>query len=178
MKLFVTRHGETPMNAAHRICGRTDVDLTEKGIEQAIAAGKRLQGQGICRIIASPMRRAQHTARLMAEQIGFDPNLIETDVRLIEQDYGIYENTDWDGADFYANKRQFAMRYPGGESMLDLAGRLYPLLNELKAQGGSPTLLVCHGGICRMIRTYFLDVENEAYAAFSLSNCEIMEFDL
>ena len=27
MKLYITRHGETPMNAAHRVCGRTDIDL-------------------------------------------------------------------------------------------------------------------------------------------------------
>ena len=63
--------------------------------------------------------------------------------------------------------------------MLDLAGRLYPLLNKLKAaKRPQPTLLVCHGGICRMIRTYFLDVKNTDYAAFKLSNCGIMEFDL
>ena len=62
--------------------------------------------------------------------------------------------------------------------MLDLAGRLYPMLDELKAQGGEPTLLVCHGGICRMIRTYFLDVPNEDYAAFKMANCGVLEFDL
>lgn len=39
-------------------------------------------------------------------------------------------------------------------------------------------LFVCHGGICRMIRTYFLDVKNTDYAAFKLPNCGIMEFDL
>ena len=32
--------------------------------------------------------------------------------------------------------------------------------------------------ICRMIRTYFLDVPNEAYATFKLGNCEVMEFNL
>ena len=36
MKLYITRHGETPMNAAHRVCGRTDIDLTETGVRQAI----------------------------------------------------------------------------------------------------------------------------------------------
>lgn len=55
--------------------------------------------------------------------------------------------------------------------MLDLAGRLYPFLNKLKAENGPTTLLVCHGGICRMIRTYFLDVKNTDYAAFKLPNC-------
>ena len=173
MKLYVTRHGETPMNAAHRVCGLTNIDLTEKGIAQAKEAG---QDKGIKRIIASPLLRAQHTARLIADEIGIDT--IETEQRLIEQNYGIYENTDWDSEAFNANKREFAVRYPGGESMLDLAGRLYPFLNKLKAENGPTTLLVCHGGICRMIRTYFLDVKNTDYAAFKLPNCGIMEFDL
>ena len=127
---------------------------------------------------SSPRRCAapKHTAALIAREIGVEK--IETEPRLIEQDYGIYENTDWDGEAFNRNKRQFAVRYPGGESMLDLAGRLYPMLDELKAQGGEPTLLVCHGGICRMIRTYFLDVPNEDYAAFKMANCGGLEFDL
>lgn len=176
MKLFITRHGETPMNAAHRVCGRTDIDLTENGIRQAEAAGEGLKDAGIARIIASPLLRAQHTARIIADKIGVAE--IETDARLIEQDYGVYENQDWGDPAFYANKRQFAVRYPGGESMLDLAGRLYPLLDELKAENGPAALLVCHGGICRMLRTYFLDVENEAYASFSMPNCGVLEFEL
>ncbi|MBQ2667963.1 MAG: histidine phosphatase family protein [Clostridia bacterium] len=178
MKLYVTRHGETAMNAAHRVCGRTDIDLTETGVEQAKEAGRKLQGLGIARILVSPMIRAQHTARLIAEEIGFDPEKLETEPRLIEQDYGIYENTDWDGADFKRNKAQFAVRYPGGESMMDLAGRLYPLLDELKTKGGEPTLIVCHGGICRVIRTYFEDLSNEDFPAFRLPNCAILEYDL
>ena len=92
MKLYVTRHGETPMNAAHRVCGLTNIDLTEKGIAQAKEAGRSLQDKGIKRIIASPLLRAQHTARLIADEIGIDT--IETEQRLIEQNYGIYENTE------------------------------------------------------------------------------------
>ena len=103
MKLFITRHGETTMNAENLISGRTDVALTEKGIQQAIETGKNLKDRGICRIICSPMCRAQHTARLIAEQIGFDPAWIETDERLIEQDYGIFEGQVWN-LDFQENK--------------------------------------------------------------------------
>ena len=80
MKLYVTRHGETPMNAAHRVCGLTNIDLTEKGIAQAKEAGRSLQDKGIKRIIASPLLRAQHTARLIADEIGIDT--IETEQRL------------------------------------------------------------------------------------------------
>lgn len=74
MKLYVTRHGETPMNAAHRVCGLTNIDLTEKGIAQAKEAGRSLQDKGIKRIIASPLLRAQHTARLIADEIGIIPS--------------------------------------------------------------------------------------------------------
>lgn len=81
MKLYVTRHGETPMNAAHRVCGLTNIDLTEKGIAQAKEAGRSLQDKGIKRIIASPLLRAQHTARLIADEIGID--IIETEQQLI-----------------------------------------------------------------------------------------------
>lgn len=177
MKLFITRHGETTMNVNNLISGRTDVELTEKGIQQAIETGKNLQNRSICRIIASPMARAQHTAKIIAEQIGFDPDWIETDDRLIEQDYGIFEGQVWN-LDFQANKGQFAKCYPGGESQMKVAGRIYPLLDELKAQGGAPTLLVCHGGVIRVLRTYFEDMTNEEFTAFAMQNCAVLEYNL
>ena len=54
------------------------------------------------------------------------------DDRLIEQDYGIYEGVDRQNPDFLANKRNFAFRYPNGKSMMQVAARVYPLLEELK----------------------------------------------
>lgn len=68
MKLYVTRHGETPMNAAHRVCGLTNIDLTEKGIAQAKEAGRSLQDKGIKRIHrlpapARPTHRKAHRRR-------------------------------------------------------------------------------------------------------------------
>ena len=89
MKLYVTRHGETTWNAANKVCGRTDVDLTERGREQARALGEKLRRQGvkIDRIVASPLKRAVETARLIAGQIGEPP--ISVDERLIEQEYGV-----------------------------------------------------------------------------------------
>ena len=35
MRLYIARHGQTVWNAQNKVCGITDVDLTEKGIEQA-----------------------------------------------------------------------------------------------------------------------------------------------
>lgn len=127
MKLYVARHGQTQWNAENRICGRTDLPLTDVGISQAEALAEKAAPLGIDLIVSSPMLRAHHMARIVGERCGAE---VMVDERLIEQNYGIYEGLDRKNPDFLANKRQFAVRYPGGESMLDMAGRLYPLLRE------------------------------------------------
>lgn len=177
MKLYVTRHGETTWNAANKVCGRTDVDLTERGREQARALGEKLRRQGvkIDRIVASPLKRAVETAQLIAGQIGEPP--LSVDERLIEQEYGVYEGKDRKDAGFLANKRQFAFRYPGGESMMQLAHRLYSLLEELREGYPEETvLLVCHNGVCRVLNTYFRDVTNEEFFHYELPNCGLEEY--
>ena len=176
MKLYVARHGETEWNAQGRICGRTDIPLTERGEAQAKALAEKLADKGIDLIIASPMIRARQTAAAVSQEIGIP---VVTDDRLIEQDYGIYEGKDRLDAGFLANKRRFAYRYPGGESMLDVAHRVYGLLEELKeAHPGKTILLVCHGGVCRIVRTYFEDMTNEEFSCYSEANANAREYEL
>ena len=152
MKLYITRHGETPMNAAHRVCGRTDIDLTETGVRQAIEAGQSLIGCGIRRIIASPMRRAQHTAQLIAREIGVET--IETDPRLIEQDYGIYENTDWDGEAFNRNKRQFAVRFAFLLSIPAVVGAAVFQLPDIASAASDGLLVYAVGFVTAAVSGY------------------------
>lgn len=176
MKLYVTRHGETVWNVENKVCGITDVELTEKGREQARALAERVSGCGISRVIASPLKRAQETARIIGSRYGLP---VETDLRLTEQNYGIYEGVNGRDEGFLGNKRCFAYRYPGGESMMDVAHRTYGLIEELK--GKSPdraVLLVCHGGVCRVINTYFRDMTNDEFFRYSLGNCVLEEYEL
>ena len=176
MKIYVARHGETAWNALNKVCGRTDIPLTESGQQQANKLGELVKDLPVHRIISSPMLRAVQTAQPAAEMLGLE---IETDVRLVEQDYGIYEGVDRQDPRFLANKRQFAFRYPGGEGMMDVACRVYSLLDELKENGKSENaLLVCHGGVCRLIRTYFEDMTNEEFFLYSEENANLREYEL
>lgn len=176
MKLFVTRHGETQWNVENKVCGRTDVELTGRGREQARALAERVSGLPVDRIIASPMKRAVETAQIIGARRGL---AVETDPRLIEQDYGVYEGVDRLDEGFLGNKRCFAVRYPGGESMMDVAHRVYGLIGEIKERyPGENVLLVCHGGVCRVINTYFRDMTNEAFFRYSLGNCMLEEYEL
>ena len=177
MRFFVTRHGETEWNVLNKVCGRTEVELTDKGRRQAAELADRLVDKKIDVIIVSPMKRAVETGRIIAERCGV--NDFEVDDRLIEQDYGIYEGVDRKDEGFLGNKRNFAFRYPGGESMMQVAYRTYGLIEALRGRfKGKNVLIVCHGGVCRVINTYFRDMSNEEFFFYSLENCGLEEYEV
>ena len=153
--LYFVRHGQTIWNVENKICGSTDIALTPLGHEQAIAAGKLIleRQYPIDAILYSPMMRAADTAK---------------------QNFGKYESTARDGAAFQQAKTQFANHYEGGESMLQLAQRIYNLLDELLQQEKN-YLLVAHNGIARVVRSYFQDMTNEEYAKYGIGNCEVLQ---
>ena len=176
MKLLVTRHGETLWNVQNRICGRTDIPLTEHGKEQAKLLAEKVKDEGIDLIISSPMIRTRETAVFVSEACHV-PILI--DGRLIEQHYGIYEGKDRQDPGFLNNKRQFAYRYPGGESMMQVAYRVYGFLEEIKEKYPDKTvLLVSHGGVCRVLRTYFEDMNNDDFFHYSAKNTMLLKYTL
>lgn len=178
MKLYVTRHGQTIWNAENKVCGLTDVDLNDIGIKQAETLAKYILEENIKLdlIIASPLIRALKTA----ETIGRINNVkVITDNRLIEQNYGIYEGVDRMNVGFRNNKKMFASKYPGGESMMQVAGRIYGFLDDIKEQfPNKNVLLVSHGGLCRVLNTYFEDVTNDEFYHWQMENTQLLEYTL
>ena len=178
MELYVARHGETEWNAKELLCGRTDLPLNESGKAQAAALAKVIaqEEKRPQVIIASPLTRAQQTAGILAQRLGI---AVETDARLIEQNYGIYESNSIREPAFVVNRTQFAVKYPQGESMLQVAQRVYAFLDELKARPDiHSAILVSHGGTCRVLNTYFEDVTNEAFAAWRMQNAQCLRYTL
>lgn len=173
---YFVRHGQTVWNVENKICGATDIELTELGHRQAIELGEEIVQQGlkIDEILYSPLVRAADTARHISEITGIPAR---AELRLKEQNFGRFESTARDGAVFHEAKKQFAQRYDGGESMLQLAQRIYNLLDDIKAETDRTYLLVAHNGISRVIESYFSDMTNEEYAGFGLKNCEIRRYD-
>ena len=178
MELYVARHGETEWNAAARLCGRTDLPLNERGRQQAVVLAETLAAldRRFDLIIASPLTRAQQTAAIVSEKLGL---AVETDDRLIEQNYGAYEGGSTQNCDFLVNKRQFAYRYPNGESMLQVGYRIYDFLEALKRRTDlNRVLLISHGGTCRVLHTYFEDETNEEFFQWGMQNAELKRYSL
>lgn len=174
--IYFVRHGQTVWNVENKICGATDSPLTAEGRAQALAIGEEVKKQGIKfnEILYSPLSRARDTAMAIAAATKAPTRM---EVRLIEQDFGKWEGTARNGADFLAAKREFATDNQGGESMLRLCQRIYNLLDELRDQPDKTYLLVAHNGIARAVNSYFNTMSNEEYASFGIKNCEIRKFD-
>lgn len=174
--LYVARHGETQWNVQNKVCGLTDIELTQKGFEQAKKLALLLKDKKIDLIISSPLKRAIVTSTEVSKICNAP---IEIDCRLIEQNYGIFEGVDRQDEAFLNNKKCFAYKYPGGDSMMQVAFRTYSLIEEIKVKNkGKNMLLVCHGGVCRVINTYFNDMTNDEFFCFSPDNCSYLEYEL
>lgn len=175
--IYFVRHGQSLWNVENKICGATDIALTDQGHMQAIETGKKFLAQGIKadEILYSPLVRAAETARHISEITGIPARMEE---RLREQNFGKYEGTARNGEEFKEAKQQFANRYEGGESMLHLAQRIYNLLDELRAESDQKNyILVAHNGIARVIHSYFYEMTNEEYGNFGVANCTIAKYD-
>ena len=168
--IYVVRHGETEWNAINKVLGRTDMPLNDKGIKQANEIARSLKDKKIDVFLCSPLCRARQTADAISKELGIR---YEIDDRLIEQDFGSFEGINRFDAEYQKAKREYFVRYPGGESYFDMAARVYSLIKELN---GTNALLVTHGGICRMIRSYFEDMGNEEFVQFSQGNCEVRKY--
>lgn len=177
-KIYFVRHGQTIWNVEDKICGETDIALTEYGHEQAIETGKKILEQGIQadEILYSPLIRAAETARHISEVTGIPARKEE---RLKEQCFGKWEGTSPRNAQgFVIDKEKFCYDYEGGESMLRLAQRIYNLLDECRQESDEKTyILVAHNGISRVIHSYFFNMTNEEYAKFGVKNCAVLEYE-
>ena len=172
---YFTRHGQTIWNVENKICGATDIALTDLVHQQAIDLGSKIAQEdlGIDEILYSPLMRAADTAKHISQMTGIPARM---EPRLKEQNFGKYESTPRDGAEFREAKKKFVNCYEGGESMLHLAQRIYNLLDEVAASDKT-YILVAHNGIARVVQSYFYEMTNEEYAAFGVANCAVVRYE-
>lgn len=155
MTIFLVRHGETEWNRARRYQGWGNSPLTERGIAQAEAIGRRLSTlseTADAEIVASPLGRARRTAEIIARCLGRTAPL-RLDDRLREISIG-----SWDGlgraeimARMGARFEEFEWYFdtPDGESYDEFSGRIAAWLDEPR---GGAVIAVCHGVTTRILR--------------------------
>lgn len=95
-KIVFMRHGESTWNLDNRFTGWTDVDLTEKGVNEARAAGQILKQEGFTFDLAytSVLKRAIRTLWLALDEMDMMYLPIKNDWRLNERHYGALQGLD------------------------------------------------------------------------------------
>jgi probable phosphoglycerate mutase len=186
--IYFTRHGQSLWNIEKRICGATDVALSDLGREQATALGRQIRQKldagereengelfRIDEILYSPLSRTTETAQLIAAQTGIPSR---PEMRIIEQDFGRYEGLDRELEEFSRDKMRFFYDFDGGETMARCMARVYNLMEELEKESretGKIYLLVAHNGIARGFESWFREMTIQEYAnGCRFGNCELI----
>lgn len=175
MKFYVVRHCSTECSEKKIFCGSTDISLSPRGEEEAQAlwgAAKRL---GADAVFSSPLLRARQTAEAI---VGGGDIPVFYDERLAERRFGHFEGTDCSRPDGAVCRYNFAVKYPGGESYLELAARVYAFLGEIAQRFAEKTVcIVSHGSACRIIRTYFREMTDAEFYAYSQPPGTVEEYE-
>jgi 2,3-bisphosphoglycerate-dependent phosphoglycerate mutase len=161
--LVLVRHGQSEWNLQNLFTGWRDVDLTEKGIAEARAAGRKLKALGIRFDVAftSDLKRAQNTLKLIQEEMGQTSLPVIKNIALNERDYGDLSglNKDdarkkWGEEQVHIWRRSYDVAPPGGESLKDTLARALPYYNtEIlpRVLRGERVLVAAHGNSLRAL---------------------------
>jgi len=180
------RHGETSWNQERRIQGgSSDVELSEVGKEQAARVGLALKNTEIDAIYSSPLKRALETAQAIADhhnlKVQVEPDLREMEVGDLEGVSIAELGTTF--SQFLLNWRQGmgTEKLPGGESMAELAYRVWAIIQSIKSKHDDGNIVVvshfftCVATICRALGWPITTVERIRVQTGSISTIEFAD---
>jgi broad specificity phosphatase PhoE len=181
VRLLLVRHAESQGNREHRLQGRREFPLTERGIQQAQALASRLATTPIAAIYASPISRALHTAEVIAERAGIE---VIQEPRVQEYDFGealsgltwqeIREKTPHLVTALRTDKSEFP-HYPGEEGRGEFRDRVCAALREISSRHhrDEAVLVATHAG---PIVVFLLETLGRTYSRpipFTIDNASI-----
>jgi len=160
-KLVIVRHGQSVWNKENKFTGWVDVDLAEKGIEEANRAGELLKDYKFDAAYTSVLKRANRTLDIILDKIGQTDIPITYDEALNERMYGDLQGKNKDEMreeygeeQVHIWRRSFDVPPPGGESLKDTAERVLPYFEKeivpmIKA--GKNIIISAHGNSLRAL---------------------------
>jgi 2,3-bisphosphoglycerate-dependent phosphoglycerate mutase len=161
--LVLVRHGQSEWNLKNLFTGWHDADLSEQGVAEAKAAGRKLKAKGLTfdLCFTSALIRAQRTLDLALAEIGQTGLSITRDQALNERDYGdlVGLNKDdarkkWGEEQVHLWRRSYNIAPPNGESLRDTGARVWPYyINKIQPHvlRGEKVLIAAHGNSLRAL---------------------------
>lgn len=152
--LTLVRHGQTDWNLDRRIQGSTDIPLNDTGRADARAAAAALAGADYDAVYASPLVRAQETARIISDELGLPAPALTLGMR--EREFGEGEGLKVD--EFLERWGDWTSVVPGAETLeqvreraLDSLERIARASRRRSAPRAESIIVVSHGGVLRSL---------------------------
>ncbi len=185
MIIYLIRHGETTANVEKRFAGVSDVELTEKGVGQAVLAGEKLKDIQFDAFYSSTLKRAHETAKIIAKHQSVNVVALET---LKEMNFGIWEGKklseikEQDGEllnQWFVDFETFVV--PEGESVKEMFERVtmaYKTIIEPYALDSDTKIaIVAHGGVIQSLLSFLCFGDNTGYWKFRIDNCGVNKIE-
>ena len=187
-KLILIRHGQSIYNEENRFTGWKDVDLTKKGIDEAISSASLLDTCRIDLAFTSNLKRAQKTLDLILNELNLNI-IITKDVALNERDYGsLVGQNKIEAAEKYGKdmvqiwRRSYDIPPPDGESLKMTLERTLPYFKNkilpILSQNKN-VIISAHGNSIRSIVMDLLSISEQDILKTEIGWCEpwIFEFN-
>lgn len=170
--VYFVRHGSHD-RVDRVLCGRmAGVGLSDRGVGECEAIGRRLAAEPVDAIYASPLERTRRSAELVAAGLGLS---VEPAEDLIEIDFG-----DWTGAGFAQleadprwaawNAQRSQARPPGGESMAEAQARVGRFVADVaRRHPGRGVVAVSHGDVIKAALMAALGLSLDAHQRLEVS---------
>ena len=182
-RLVLIRHGEVEARYQRVFGGRTDMELSPLGQEQARQLAAHLRPTHVDAAYVSPLRRAQQTMAALAATNGYQPVVLD-DLR--EVDFGAWTGLSWEevqvrfGCSPFEWLEQLSRdAISEAEPVEAFRARAARALERITAAHPNQTVAaVCHGGVIRMLLAELLRVPLPTMAHFEVdyASISVVEF--
>lgn len=158
-RLLLIRHGETAWNAIGKLQGHTDIELNERGREQARSLVETVRAAKIAMVWTSDLARSRQTGEIIAAALGLPPPMVDGELR--ERRFGVFEGLTRDqcASQHAEHWRAWLDRTgtpPGAETREVVLARMTRALNRVVVGTEGSALVVTHGGVMRTWLTEYL----------------------
>ena len=177
------RHAEVEERYQHVFGGRIDMAISPRGHEQATALAEYLKSKPFDALYASPMKRVQQTLAPLLGNGAPKPTILP---HLREVDFG-----DWTDHGWEAVREKFGVSaftwldqlergtIPNAENVAGYRARVAECLAEIKrTQTGLTTVVLCHGGVIRMMLSILLDLPFPKTDSFQIDYASVTEVSI
>jgi 2,3-bisphosphoglycerate-dependent phosphoglycerate mutase len=185
--LVLIRHGESVWNAKGLWTGWTDVDLSDKGREEAREAGETIKDIHFSVAFTSALKRAQQTLEEVEKSLGQHIPTTVTQA-LNERNYGdLTGKNKWDIQKEYGDEQFLKWRrgwdepITNGETLKDVYNRVVPYYQKEilpHIQKGENVLIAAHGNSLRSLVKYLDNLSDEEVTHLEIATGEVVVYTL